>query len=277
MKPKKVLALYLFLLVITIAVMIMLWVVKNRKPVTRDFEKIRQEGILRIITEYNPTGYYTSGDTIKGFQYEIARAIAGMSGLDVQIELESSLSNSFKQLSIRNCDVIARNIPAASELKEEFLLTEPLVMDKQILVQRTAATNNGVKPIRNHLELAGKTLHVSKESPAAMLRLRNLEDEIGGSINIIEEPHHSSEQLLLMVAKGEIGFAVCEQLAASKAVRQYPEIDIATDISFTQLQSWVIRKESPQLLDSLNKWMGEIRENGLYQKIYRRYYEEGTH
>lgn len=249
----------------------MLWSVGQRKPSVRDYNEIAQEGILRLITEYEQSGYYVSGDTIKGFQYELAQAIADLSGLEVQIHLEMNLPESFQELTTGGCDIIARNIPITSEMKETFLFTDPIMLNKQVLVQRTASANKNIAPIRNHLELADKTLYIPKDSPA-LLRLRNLEDEIGDSIHIIEDELYSSEQLIIMVAKGDIDYAVCEQSIAAKAQKRYPEIDMATDISFTQLQSWVLRKESVILLDSLNSWFNQIRENGLYDKIYNRYY-----
>ena len=77
-----------------------------------------------------------------------------------------------------------------------------------------------------------------------------------------------------MVAKGEIDFAVCDLQLAQKAMQQFPEIDINTDISFTQLQSWAVRKDSPVLCDSINSWFKQIKESGDYKKIYKRYYSE---
>lgn len=224
-----------------------------------------------MVTEYNQSGYYVAGDTIEGFQYELSQAIAKLSGLEVQTHLEMSLAKSFEDLSGNKYDVIARNIPATSEIKEEYLFTDPIVLNKQVLVQRTAKANDGKQPIRNQLDLAKKTLYIPKDSPA-LLRLHNLEIEIGDSIYVIEDELYSSEQLAIMVAKGDIDYAVCDQQIARLSQKQLPELDIDTDISFTQLQSWAVRKDSPVLLDSLNSWLNQIRESGLYNKIYERYY-----
>ena len=76
-----------------------------------------------------------------------------------------------------------------------------------------------------------------------------------------------------MVAKGDIDYAVCDQQIAVLSQKQLPEIDIKTDISFTQLQSWAVRKDSPILLDSLNRWLDQIRKNGTFDKIYKKYYK----
>lgn len=269
MRSKKLLTLYCVLLAIALMTMSMLWML--RKPAVRDYPQIAGEGILRLVTDYNPSGYYITGDTIAGFQYELSQAIAEISGLDVQINLEMSLPKSFEALIGQTCDVIARNIPVTSQAKEKYLFTEPVILNKQVLVQRTAKSNEGTQPIRNQLDLADKTLYIPKDSPA-LLRLQNLAKEIGDTIHVKEDSLYAAEQLIIMVAKGDIDYAVCDQLVASGLQKQYPEIDILTDISFTQLESWAMRKDAPILLDSLNSWFRQIRENGLFDQIYKKYY-----
>lgn len=272
MKSRKLLVVYFILLTIVLIAMFRLLQFKEKPILPRDYPEIKQEGILRIVTEYNQSGYYVAGDTIEGFQYELSQAIAELSGLEVQTHLEMSLAESFRELSDNKCDIIARNIPITSENREEFLFTEPIVLNKQVLVQRTEEANNEVKPIRNQLELAGKTLYIPKNSPA-LLRLQNLSHEIGDTIFVKEDELYSSEQLAIMVAKRDIDYAVCDQQIAKISKENLPEIDINTDISFTQLQSWAVRKDSPILLDSLNSWISKIKESGLYNRIYKRYYK----
>ncbi len=271
MKSRKLLVVYVFLLVCVLAAMVGLWSYINGFTAPRDYAEIRKEGVLRLVTEYNQSGYHISGDTIEGFQYELSRAIAAVSGLEVQIQLEMSLAESFDMLRDKRCDVIARNIPITSEIREDFLFTEPIVFDKQVLVQRTEEANNGIPPIRNQIDLAQKTLYIPKNSPA-LLRLRNLAHEIGDTIHVREDERYSDEQLVIMVARGDIDYAVCDQQTARLSKERLPEIDINTDISFTQLQSWAVRKDSPALCDSLNSWFSQIKNNGTYDKIYERYY-----
>lgn len=272
MKSKKLLIVYVVILISVIITMISLWNVKNKNIQPRDFPEIQKENILRMVTEYNKSGYYIEGDTIEGFQYDLSQAIAQLAGLEVQTHLEMSLDKSFEELNNNECDIIARNIPITSEIKEKYLFTDPIVLNKQVLVQRIATANKGKEPIRNQLDLAQKTLYIPKDSPAS-LRIRNLEHEIGDTIYIIEDELYSSEQLIIMVAKGDIDYAVCDQQIAKISKEQLPEIDIDTDISFTQLQSWAVRKDSPILRDSLNSWFNQLRQNGSFDKIYKRYYQ----
>lgn len=271
---KKLLAVYICLLGIVLVMMASLYsYLQSKEPLPpRDYPEIKEEGILRVMMEYNPSDYYVEDDTILGFQYELCQAIARLSGMEVQIHLEMSLEKSFEMLDQQQVDVIARNIPITSESKETHLFTDPIILNKQVLVQRTAKANQGQSPIRNQIHLGKKKLYIPKNSPA-LLRIKNLEHEIGDTIYIEEDELYSDEQLIIQVAKGDIDFAVCNQQNAERMVKQYPEIDIQTDISFTQLQSWAVRMESPILLDSLNHWLDTLKKNGLYDKVYNRYYK----
>ncbi|MDO4756200.1 MAG: glutamine ABC transporter substrate-binding protein, partial [Parabacteroides sp.] len=104
---KKLINLYIGLLIITVATMIMLWRIQpmgEKETGPRDLPEIQQEGILRVMTEYDLSGYYVAGDTIEGFQYELSQAIAELSGLEIHTQLEMSLAESFNTLENNGCD-----------------------------------------------------------------------------------------------------------------------------------------------------------------------------
>ena len=213
-KWKKLLWIYLILLAMVVVTMFSLWE-SSHLPIVRDYPEIEKEGVLRVTTEYSPTSYYIDGDSILGLQYELCQAIAKVSGLEVQLNLEMSLTKSFQDLESGEIDVIARNIPITTENKELYLFTDPIWLNKQVLVQRTEKANGGIKPIHNQLMLGQKTLYLPKGSPA-LLRIHNLEEEIGDTIYTHEDELYSDEQLIIMVAKGDIDFAVCDQQSAKK-------------------------------------------------------------
>ena len=76
MKSRKLIGVYTGLLIIAVATMIMLWRLKTMPKAEvfpRDYPEIKEEGILRLVTEYNQSGYYVAGDTIEGFQYELSQ------------------------------------------------------------------------------------------------------------------------------------------------------------------------------------------------------------
>jgi len=255
MNTRKLTTLYIVLLFIVVAIMFVLWVfVINKKYTPRDYPEIKNEGILRIVTEYSTLGCKVSGDTIKEFQYDLCKAIEKISGLTVEIHLENSFDKSIEGLYSQTYDIIARNIPITTETRNIFAFTKPIALGRQVLVQRTAKANNNIPPIRNQIELAHKVLHITKNSPS-ILRLRHLEEEIADIIYIQEDDLYTDEYLIRQVAEGNIDYAVVDYAIAAKNKKTFPQIDIQTDISFTQLQAWALRKDAPVLLDSLNRWL----------------------
>jgi membrane-bound lytic murein transglycosylase MltF len=120
------------------------------------------------------------------------------------------------------------------------------------------------------LDLSGKTLYVPENSPF-LLRLRNLAKEIGDSIYIKHIPNYEAEQLIILVAKGDIDFAVTDEWTARKAQKYFPEIDIQTAIGFTQPEAWALRKNSPELLQVMNNFINSQVESGKIDKLYQKY------
>src|SRR5690554_6637023 len=226
---------------------------------------------MNVVTDYNTIGYYISADSVAGFQYEMLKAIENDWDIKVNIVLENSLEDNLNGLKQQKYDLIARNIAVNSELREMFYFTEPITLNKLVLVQRRAEYNKGIEPIRQHLDLVKKNIYVPEDSPS-ILRLTNLSHEIGDTIFIIKDSTYGSEQLVMMVASGNIDYTVCDEKTALRLSETLPEIDIETDISFTQIESWVLRKDSPILLDSLNNWLDRIKDSKRFKEIYNRYY-----
>lgn len=246
---------------------------KKEKPEghPRDYAEIAAEKIIRAATEYNSVSFYVDGDTLSGFHYELIEAFARYHGWEAAIVPEMSFDKRLEGLAQGEFDVIAYSIPATSELKDSLLLTHPIVLNKQVLVQRKATSPTDSLFVKSQLDLAGKTLNVVKGSPS-ILRIRNLGNEIGDTIYIKEIDKYGSEQLISLVAHGDIDYAVCDEIIARAVADSLPQIDISTDISFTQFYSWGVSKQSPVLLDSLNAWLGSFSTSSEFKRIYRKYY-----
>lgn len=244
---------------------------EREQGLPRDYQEIAEEKVIRIATEYNSISYYVEGDSLSGFHYEMAQAFARDHDWQAIITPEMSFDKRLQGLSEGTFDVIAYNVLATSELKDSLLLTTPLVLSKQVLIQRKALSPTDSSFIKSQLDLAGKTLHIVKGSPT-ILRIHHLGNEIGDTIYIKELEKYGSEQLIALVAHGEIDYLVCDENIIQNLADSFPQIDFTTDISFTQFYSWAVSKQSPALLDSLNIWLSSFCKGKEYQQIYKKYY-----
>ena len=244
---------------------------KSPGPQPRDYAAISAEGVIRVATEYNSVSYFATGDSMAGFNYELIQAFARSKGLKAEIIPEMSFEKRLQGLANGTFDVIAYGIQTTSEFKDSLLFTAPISLSKQVLVQRKLA--DGKVAITSQLGLAGKTLHLIKGSPAVM-RIKNLGNEIGDTIYIKEVDKYGTEQLLAMVEHGDIDYAVCDEDIARASVDSFPQIDISTGISFNQFNSWAVSKQSPALRDSLNNWIKSFMKTKDFKRIYRSYYKK---
>ena len=237
----------------------------------RDYAEIAQSGVLRATTEYNTLSLYVDKDTLSGFYYEILKAFAKEHDLKLEINPEMSFKKRMEGLANGDYDLIAYGLQATSLLKDSLLLTTPITLSKHVLVQREPTSIDDSTYIKSQLELAGKTVHVVKGSPA-ILRIHNLSNEIGDTIYIKEIEKYGSEQLMEMVAHGDIDYAICEENIARILCDSLPQIDIHTAISFTQSYSWGVSKQSPHLLDTLNNWLETFKKKDAYKALVKKYY-----
>src|SRR5690554_1599760 len=275
MKIPKRLVIYLVLLIIAIVAMVWIWSGlnsgANKSAVSRDLMEILESNELNVVTDYNSIGYFVQGDTVRGFQLEMMKALEKEWGIRVNLFLENNLEDNLKGLLEQRYDLVARSIPVNTELKERIAFTIPITFNKEVLVQRKSEFNDSIEPIRQHLDLAKKTIHLAYDSPA-ILRLNNLSHEIGDTIFIVEDLTYEAEQLVMMVAAGDIDFTVCDEKVAMQLAQKLPEIDVETDISFTQLESWAVRDDAPLLLDSLNSWLNRFTRTRQFRQIHGKYY-----
>lgn len=260
---------------IIVLILILVWVLMpNNKTVkqSRDYPQIMADGVLHVVTDYNSVGYFVSGDTIAGFNHDLIQLLKDYVPEEVDIQLESGLDKSIEGLKSGKYDIVARSIPVTSNLRDSIAFTEPVAQNRQVLIQRKKTYNDTIEPIRSHLDLAKKTLYVPAKSPV-ILRIQNLAHEIGDTIYIKEDPTYGPEQLAMMVASGDIDFAVCDEKVAANVAKILPEIDFSTFIGFTHLEAWAVRKDSPILLDSLNVWIKNAKESEAYDNIHSKYYK----
>lgn len=239
-------------------------------PSPRNYEEIIRSGVLRAVTEYNSVSFHASGDTVAGFHYELLQAFAHKKGLKVELTPEMNLEKRMKGLHDGTYDILANNVLIDSDRKDSLLFTQPILLGRQILVQRKPQHENDSTYISSLLQLAQKTIHIVKDSPF-MLRIHNLSDEIGDTIYIQEIEKYGQEQLVAMVANGDIDYTICDESIALAAVHDMPQLDIRTAISFTQFYSWGVNVANTVLLDSLNTWLEHYKQTPEFQVLLKKY------
>lgn len=248
------------------------------EQIITDLDIIRSKGVLRVVTEYNSISYFIYRGQPLGFQYEMLQGLANHMELDLEVSVSNDLERNFQDLEDRNVDLIAMNLTVTSERKSDIAFTVPFLQTRQVLVQRKPAQWEQMNSkqlvsnlIRNQLNLAGKEVHVQAGSVYAD-RLRSLSNEIGGGIGI-NEVQLESEQLVHRVALGEIDYAICDENVGLVNATYFPQLDVATAISFQQHVAWAVHPGSDSLKAEIDDWLGGYRKTRNYALLYNKYFK----
>lgn len=245
---------------------------KVEAPVIRDYNEIVASDTLRVTMEYNAFSITEGNDSIEGFYLELVQAFARDHHLQLQVMPEMSIARRLQGLQEGRYDVIADGIPITAERDDSLLLiSRPIMRSYQVLVQRKPLNaEDSAKYISSQIMLAGKTLHIIKDSPV-MMRINNLMSEIGDNIHIESVDKYGAEQLIALVAHSDIDYAVCDQRIALLATDSLPNIDISIPIGFSQFYAWGINPHSPILCDSINVWLEQYMQSKAFKSLAKKY------
>jgi membrane-bound lytic murein transglycosylase F len=120
--------------------------------------------------------------------------------------------------------------------------------------------------------MVGKEIHLRKNS-SFYDRIQNLSEEVGGEIIIKEvDGEVSVEELIQQVSTEEIDYTVADEHVAKINRAFYKNLYIKTPVSLEQKIAWAVRKNSPQLLDTLNSWLEKFKKTVDFRVIYLKYY-----
>ncbi len=251
---------------------------KNKNHLPSHLQEVIERGKLRAVTDYNSINYFIYRGTPMGYQYELLKELADHLGVELELKVADGLEDSFKMLENGKTDLLAFNLTITKERSERVDFTVPIIQTHQVLVQQKPENwrkltkeemNIGI--IRNQLNLAGETIYVQENSSHAQ-RLKNLSEEIGNRINIIEVPM-VVEELIKLVAKGNIEYTICDENVAKVNKTYYPNIDVQTAISFPQHIAWAVDKNSNELLNIVNHWLLDFKKTLKYKLIYNKYFK----
>lgn len=219
---------------------------------------------IDIAILYGPGSLYMYPDTLSGINFELIARYDKASERPIKLWAVTDAGESMKKLEKGTFDILA-SMPLDNSIKEKFLTSQSVYLDRLVLVQ-LSDTINGFQRIKSSLDLSGRKVHVAAGSQASR-RLENLAEEIGTGIEIVEEKELSDELLCLKIANGELDFAVVNEKVAKNVAEKYPGLSYDTPVSFTQFQVWLFNEKDSVLQKNFDKWLEEFKTTEDYQEL----------
>ncbi len=231
-----------------------------------DLDSIKRRGTLKVVTDYNTINYFVHKDVAVGYQYELVNEYARQAGLTVEISVCNDEDKNLTDLHNNKVDLIATTLIADSTQNDGMSFTVPYGHSFQVLVEK-----NNTRSHKTLRSLAEDTVSVLANSYFERT-LRHFNDTTD-TTSIIIDPieHYDVEQILQLVAEGEVPRTLCMEITARANRWYFPNLVYDTKIGNEKDLAWGIRPQSTQLLDDINQWLSTFQKTPKFKQIYRKY------
>jgi len=244
-----------------------------------DLKQIKQRGKLVVATQYNSTDYFIYRGQPMGYQIEMLQLLSDHLEIPVEIKVDNDLTSCLDGLNNGTYDIVAIGLTITSKRKDTIEFTHPINITRQVLVQRKPENWQRMRKsqladsiITSPVDLGGKTIYVEKGS-SFINRLKNLQEEIGEKLIIIESEDKTVEELITDVAEGKIDYTISDYNIALVNHTYYDNLDIKVPISLDQNVAWAIRPKADSLIYEVNKWIDDFKKTKKYKQLYTKYYK----
>jgi membrane-bound lytic murein transglycosylase F len=273
-------------------------------PIDRDLAQLRERGSITVLAPYNSTTYFIYQGEPLGYEYELLRAFAKDLGLTLKMHVVTDPKSLYPLLNSGEGDIAAgRLIPpepsTPPEKETPVAFTRALYHTEATLVQQEAAptkagegTDKALKPgpadqlpevdiqarlVSQPAQLAGQTVTLPEQS-AYRRTLIELSDEISGDIYVVEMGGKIQDETLAeKVARGEVQFTVMQKNLADLKEAEFKNLKVRPLLGSTHSVAWALRKNSPELMNALNRWIQEKKNGSFFDSLYQKYFVDRRH
>ena len=265
---RKIQEILSFLLVIFLLIACETATKKEAEVKVIDLKEIQKKGKLTILTENSSLSFFEYREKNLGFEYEILEAFAKHLGIPLEVKVVPKYSNLRRFLNNGEGDIIAANLAITLSGQKKINFSHPYYYSNQVLVQMK---NDSL--VLDASELIGKEVMVRKNTIYDR-RLRALQEEIGGYINIkYAKEDLIVEDLIEKVLKGEVKYTIAHENLARLSKEEHPKLDIKTKVSFKQRIAFGMRLNSPELKKKLDEFLIKYCESNEYNALKHKYFD----
>ncbi|HEX8558182.1 MAG TPA: transporter substrate-binding domain-containing protein [Pyrinomonadaceae bacterium] len=264
-----------------------------RAPVARDLEEIRARGALTVLAPYNSTTYFVYRGEPLGYEYELLREFAASQGLALKMVVVTDPKSLLPLLNEGEGDLAASRLVPTPESESQAAFTRALYLTEPALVQQESPPESASKVAEKAMapgpadpspevdiearlvtrpeQLDGKRVDLPEKSPYQRT-LVELADDISGEIHVVELGRVQDEALAQKIARGEVEFTVMQSNLAALKEAEFSNLKVRPVLGRKHGVAWAVRRNSPQLLSELNRWIEDRKNEGLFSRLYKKYF-----
>ncbi|MBO0609502.1 amino acid ABC transporter substrate-binding protein [Myceligenerans salitolerans] len=219
------------------------------------------DGTLTVATEgtYRPFSYHDDSGELVGYDVEVAEAVAGKLGLEVEFA-ETQWDAIFAGLDAGRFDTIANQVTITPEREEQYAFSAPYTVSRGAVV--VTEDNDDISSFD---DLAGRTTAQSLTS-----NWRDLAEESGAEIENVE----GWAQSISLLRDGRVDATINDTLTYLDYVNENGEsgLKIAAETDETSESAFVVTPEREALAEEITGALEELRAEGTLAELSEKYF-----
>lgn len=234
----------------------------KKKESEEALDKIKDNGkvIVGMSADYAPYEFHAvvdGKDQVVGFDIDLAKEVAKDMGVDLEIK-EMEFDPLIGALKAGQIDMIISGMNPDEERKKQIDFSDIYYESKHAVLVK-AEDKDKYKKVE---DLDGKKIGAqlgSTQEKIAQEKVKNAELHQLANVN----------NLVLELKTGKVNALITEEPVANMAIKSNPELALS-DLMFTDEgggNAIGIRKNSPKLLESLNKTIKRLKDSGELEKF----------
>ena len=258
-------------------------VARVTQKLTGDLDEIRKRRAMRALVSYSRTNFFLDGSQMHGASYELLR--------EYEKQLNAGTKNPAKKLVVvfvpvpfedllpwlaeGRGDIAVAGLTITPERQDLVDFSVPIAKN----VREVVVTHKSIEGIASPDDLSGQEVYVRPGS-SYVTHLEALNnrfvDEGRSGVKVLEgDPDLTTEDILQLINAGVLDMTVADEHIARAWAQVLPDM-VIHDVSVHEGGSigWAIRKKSPQLKESIDKFVAANRKGTLLGNIlFKRYFE----
>ncbi len=228
--------------------------------------EIEERGELRVLSRYSLASYYVKGDTLAGFEYELAQRFAERLGVRLKIIVPDNLGNMLQIIEEGRADIAAAGL-TVTEQRKSHIRFGPVYHEvtQQLVYKHGNGKPEDITDITDgQLEVVADSSHVEQ--------LQLLQQEIP-ELHWRENNELDNSGLLELVQLELIDYTVVDSNEMSANQSLFPELRVAFDISEPQPLGWAMPlSDDNTLYLEVLAFFEEMEASGELDKLIEKYY-----
>ena len=234
-------------------------------PVPCLLAQIEAEGELRVVTRNSPTTYYFGPDGETGPEYELAARLAERLGVQLHVYTVPRFGQILDDVSTRRAHLAAAALSVTDQRLARVQFGPAYQHIRPQLIYRRGSGSAPEDLLAARIEIVRGSAHVD-----ALQRLRADIPELEWH----ETDEREVDELLGMVAQGDLDYTVADSNEFQIARHVYPDLDAAFDLGPDEPIAWAMPKcRCRQLRERISAMFAEIDASGELAALQRRYFD----